>query len=99
MNAAISPQVSVWIQEHVEQMLTIIEKNSRIRQWDPLYAALFNNQDDITTAVTPVEGGVQVRLEGSTGCAVDLVQSHADVVSAFLSEGYDEVQASHDAPC
>jgi hypothetical protein len=93
------PQVSDWIQEHVEQMLALIENNGRIRQWDPLYVALFDNQDDITTSATRVDGGIRVRLQGSTGCAIDLVQAHADVVSAFLSEGYDEVQASHDAPC
>jgi hypothetical protein len=93
------PQVSDWIREHVYGMMALIENNGRIRQWDPLFVALFDNQDDITATLTPVEGGIRVRLEGSTGCAIELVKSHVEVVSSFLSDGYDAVQASHDAPC
>ena len=80
-------------------MISLVESGGRLRQWDPLFRAVFDNQDDIIVTVTPVRGGINVKLVGSTGCAVEVVKSHADVVSAFISDGYEALHETHEDPC
>jgi hypothetical protein len=43
-------QVTDWIRTHVEQMMTLVENNGRIRQCDPLFNALFDNHHDVSSS-------------------------------------------------
>ena len=98
-------QVRSWIRQHVEQMKELVEnsKNNgggrRIRQWDPLFVAMFDHADKIDMGTNLTDDGIQVKLvtDGSE-CAMSLAEAHAWTVSAFIDHGRPEVQSYHDVP-
>jgi hypothetical protein len=90
--------VAGWIQVHVEQMRHRLLQDCPIRRWDPLFASIFANHENLTLDVTNQTDGVLVVESGDTQCAVSLIHSHANVVSNFLAYGHDEVMQSHDVP-
>jgi uncharacterized protein len=91
-------EVEQWIKTHVTQMMDLVESGGRIRNWDPLFRAIFDHPKDIDSEVTTVDGGVEVILTGATECGKSLSYAHAEVVSAFLSNGYEELHRSHQVP-
>ena len=94
-------EVSAWIKQHVAEMSALLESPSgRIRQWDDLFVKVFDLRDSHTMQYRDRDDkmGVDVEQYGISKCAIGLVQAHAEVVSAFIDRGYDEVHKNHDVP-
>mmetsp|Transcript_12327 Transcript_12327/g.14863 ORF Transcript_12327/g.14863 Transcript_12327/m.14863 type:complete len:197 (-) Transcript_12327:72-662(-) len=94
------PDVAVWIKQHVDEMQILMKTGGRIRQWDPLFAAILDPEQGVTLNCTYTDDRVvHCDHSSSTECGIDLVQYHAEVVSNFIKYGGDEVWAEHEAPC
>jgi hypothetical protein len=93
-----NPEVEQWIITHVTQMIDLVQSGGRIRNWDPLFRAIFDHAEEIDSDVTVVDGGVEVLLTGTTDCGKALADKHAKLVSAFLADGYEELHRPHQAP-
>ena len=97
-------QVRSWIQQHVEQMKALVEnsKNNggrRIRQWDPLFVAMFDHADRIQMGTNLTDDGIKVtQTTDGSECAMSLAEVHALAVSAFIDNGWPEIQSYHDVP-
>ena len=84
-----------WLQRHVAQMAL---QQYPVRSWDPLFAAIHNNGEDITLEWDPTEFGVNVTHSGATPCAAALVEEHTAVVTGFVDRGRAEASQSHGVP-
>ncbi|KAL7548006.1 hypothetical protein ACHAWF_011283 [Thalassiosira exigua] len=102
------PTVGGWIQDHVFQMMNLMESGGRIRNWDPVFYELFANRDlhqmyveNITDAgvygvyVAQTTSGVD---DDERNCIAELIRAHAGVLSEFIQRGYPEMGESHDVP-
>ena len=92
-------QVASWIKQHVEDMKQLMADGGTMREWDPLFAAVFRHADDITLNCTDTNNGVECTHFSDDKCGAELVKAHAKVVSAFIDNGPEEVWAEHEAPC
>eukprot|EP00977_Amphora_coffeiformis_P012002 scaffold2954_cov171-Amphora_coffeaeformis.AAC.4 len=95
------PEVSGWIQTHVQQMFDIVESGGNIRRWDPLFAKLSEHRYAFTSDLVLTEGGVnvtQTAVDATDDCVVDLVQWHADAVELFVALGREEARNRHTVP-
>lgn len=90
--------VSTHIKKHVAQMKGLIESGKRIRNWDPLFGAIFDNYELIEMKVTEKENGVEVVETSYDPYVVKLIQEHAKVVSLFVKHGFEEARRSHPVP-
>jgi len=94
--------VSSWLEQHVAAMQARLETGNRIRQRDPLFRAVFDHADefdgDLLLDFVAADGGVYVTETSSTRCGIDLIQAHAQVVTAFIDKGPAEVRLNHAVP-
>lgn len=93
-----NPHASDWVKQHVSQMFALIDNGHGIRDWDPMFSELFDYREELKRAVNYDETGVEVTLSSTKLCATRLVQAHAQLVSAFIQDGYDEVMDWHSVP-
>jgi hypothetical protein len=98
VTTSVDPDVAGWIKQHVIQMTDLAKSGGRIRNWDPLFEALFDNSEDLDYVVNEVNGGVEVQLKAWTDCAKGIAEKHAGVVSDFIKYGHQEVELPHSAP-
>lgn len=86
------------IQEHVYWMNVRIDKTQPIRMRDPLFAELFRHTDKITMKHEDTDNGVRVIETSDDPYVVKLIQEHAQVVSGFVKNGFDEAMKNHAVP-
>lgn len=92
------PKVKALIVEHSWAMKARLEKKQPIRQWDPLFAELFNHSDKIKMELTNTAKGVKVTETSADPYVVKLIQSHAAGVSEFVKEGGSIMHKEHPLP-
>ena len=95
------PEVAQWIKDHVIDMTSRMETGNRIRQRDPFFVEVFNHASgsELNCDLTETNGvSCTHKAVTSNQCDIDLVQAHAQLVSLFLENGYDELMANHDPP-
>lgn len=93
-----SPAVAKKIQEHVDAMHKRVTEGRGIHLRDPLFAELFRHHRQITMAVVKTEKGAKVTETSSDPHVAKLIQAHAEVVSRFIENGYEEVHRNHAVP-
>jgi hypothetical protein len=93
-----NPAVAAVIQKHVASMKKRVEGGSPIHLRDPLFAEVFRHADQITFAYEKTKHGVRVVETSDDPYVAKLIQAHAEVVSLFLKNGFDEVHQSHAVP-
>lgn len=91
-------EVAALIQNHVRAMKVRLQKDARIRQWDPIFVAIFDNAGKIRMEITETSKGVRVQETSDDPWVVKLIQSHAVMVSGFVSRGSEESLLEHPAP-
>ena len=89
------PRVAGLIAEHVEAMKRRVETGARIRQWDPIYVAVFDAGTKIKLDIERTGKGVRVRETSTDPAVVKLIRQHAGVVSAFAALGTEESAKEH----
>jgi len=92
------PRTTTVLRRHVSAMKDHLAAGGRVRQWDPLFAALADHADAIEMTIDEVPGGVSVVTRGHTPEAIALIHAHAGVVSAFVAHGREEAHREHPAP-
>lgn len=93
-----NPAVAAVIQKHVASMKNRVEGGSPIHLRDPLFAEVFRHADKITFAYEKTKQGVRVVETSDDPYVAKLIQAHAEVVSLFLKNGFDEVHQNHAVP-
>lgn len=92
------PEVASIIQEHVSSMEKRVKEGRPIHLRDPLFAELFRHASKIQFTYQPTDKGMQVRETSNDPYVAKLIQAHAQVVSAFLKNGFEEVHRNHAIP-
>jgi hypothetical protein len=101
------PVVAEWIVQHVQEMKGRLESGRPVRQWDPLFEAIFDNHDQIILEYEELWkdngdcGGVMVEehsVDSRFGAA--LIQAHAATVTSFLDpvNGHTNMHNPHPVP-
>jgi hypothetical protein len=89
------PAVAARIREHVAAMYQRLEDGRPIHGRDPLFAELFRNADRITLETENTAKGLKVVERSDDPHVVKLIRQHAEVVSAFLANGHEEMMRNH----
>jgi len=92
------PAIAEKIREHAEAMRRRLVEKRPIHMRDPLFAATFAHAEKIHMTIEPTPRGVRVVETSTDPKVVTLIQMHADVVSAFLKYGQEEVRKNHPVP-
>lgn len=90
--------VAAKIQEHAAAMHKRVKDGNGIRLRDPLFAELFKHYDKIEMTVEKTDKGVKVTETAKAKEVVKLIQAHAEVVSKFVKDGFDEAHKTHPVP-
>jgi hypothetical protein len=93
-----NPEVARLLQTHVTSMLARVKEGRPIHRRDPLFAELFRYADRIEASHQSTTGGVRVVETSSDPYVVKLLQAHAEVVSAFIANGWSEMMKNHPVP-
>ncbi len=86
------------IRDHVIAMKVRLEHDGRIRQWDPIFRAVFDNASKIRMEYELTAKGVKVREQSDDPRIVRLIQAHATMVSGFVTRGTEESAIAHEVP-
>lgn len=86
------------IQEHAAAMHKRVKGGNGIRLRDPLFAEIFKHYDKIEMTVENTAKGVKVTETSKDKEVVKLIQAHAEVVSKFVKDGFDEAHKDHPVP-
>lgn len=92
------PEVAAAIQRHVASMEKRVKDKQPIHLRDPLFAEVFRHADQITFVYEKTDKGMRVTETSDDSYVVKLIQAHAEVVSLFIKNGFEEVQRNHDLP-
>lgn len=93
-----NPEVAAKIQEHVQSMYGRIEQGRPIRMRDPLFREVFRNAGQIRMTLEKTKKGIRVTETSEDPWAVRLIRAHAQVVSAFVKNGFAEARRNHSLP-
>jgi hypothetical protein len=93
-----NPDVIAAIQIHVPAMARRVKERDPIHLRDPLFAELFRNADKISLVHENTDKGVRVREVSRDAYTANLIQAHAEVVSLFLKNGWEEMHKNHAVP-
>jgi uncharacterized protein len=91
-------EVAKKIQEHAEAMHKRVKIGKGIRLWDPLFVEIFKHYDKVAMKVEKIDKGVKVKETSTDPYVAKLIQAHADVVSKFIANGYEEAHKNHPVP-
>jgi hypothetical protein len=91
-------EVAELIQDHVAAMKVRIENGYRLRQWDPIFVAIFDHADKIRMEYEKTPKGMKVREVSDDPYVARLIQAHAKMVSGFAARGVEESKLAHEPP-
>ncbi|MCW5941344.1 MAG: hypothetical protein KIS66_03880 [Fimbriimonadaceae bacterium] len=92
------PEVSRRIQLHAVAMQKRLREGRPIRDWDPLFAALFERHEAVKMIVTLTKQGVAVTETSDDPQVVALIRAHAAAVDGFVKEGMAGMHRMHPVP-
>lgn len=92
------PTLAKHLKDHLQAMKTRMEKGHPIRQWDPLFVAIFQEAGKVDIRFEPTAKGVRVWEQSKDPRVARLIQAHAQVVSGFVKRGFDEASREHPLP-
>jgi len=83
------PELVPVLQRHVTEMAELLESGGRIRNWDPLFAELFDRRHEIRITIKELDHGVEVVETSDDGEVTKLIRAHARKVEEFVAKGDD----------
>jgi hypothetical protein len=93
-----NPELLPTLREHVTEMAAMIEGGGRIRNWDPLFATIFDHSDAITMEIEEIENGVVVTETSADPKVAALIRAHAYKVNEFVARGQEAYRESTPLP-
>jgi len=91
-------EVAELIQDHVAAMKVRVENGYRLRQWDPMFVAVFDHAEKIRIEFVKTAHGMSVREVSDDPYVARLIQAHARMVSGFAARGIEESKLAHEPP-
>ena len=92
------PVTARLIKQHAADMQHRLKAHHPIREWDPLFAALFAHADKINLKVIEKANGVRVTETTADPETLRLMRAHAAAVSGFVHDGPAGMAKRHDLP-
>jgi DNA-binding transcriptional regulator GbsR (MarR family) len=92
------PEVAKKIQEHVPAMYDRLKSGEGVRYWDPLFAEAFKHGKKMKMEILKTDKGVKVIETADDKAVIKIIQLHAEVVSKFVENGFDEAHKKHPLP-
>ncbi len=92
------PQIAAKLYEHVTAMKGRLHDGRRVRQWDPLYVAMFDEAKHVDLEITRTDKGIRVLETSKDPYVAELIKKHAAAVSGFANEGFPESAREHPVP-
>lgn len=92
------PEIAAAIRKHVASMETRVKDKQPIHRRDPLFAEVFRHANQIKFVYEKTVKGTRVTETSDDPYVVKLIQAHAEVVSLFITNGFEKVQRNHDLP-
>jgi len=83
------------LREHVTQMEKRLESGLMVRRWDPAFAEYVQHWDDIVHFMVPTNGGLSMTVHGKTPEAIKVAQNHAEIVTDFVTNGWEGHNRTH----
>eukprot|EP00965_Chrysotila_dentata_P205727 6183135-Pleurochrysis_carterae.AAC.1 len=93
----LEPELVQVLQKHVAGMHTRLIEGNPIREFDPLFYAIFHEKN-MTMTVQNTSKGVLVTESASSPCAVAIAHAHSAVVTGFATRGMPEAHTTHPIP-
>jgi len=93
-----NPDIAELIQDHVAAMKVRVENGYRLRQWDPMFRAIFDHADKIHIEYEKTPKGIKVLEVSDDPYVARLIQAHAKMVSGFVTRGTEESRLAHEPP-
>ena len=81
------PELVEPLRKHVQEMSAVLEEGGHIRQWDPLFAEIFQHGEAIQIEIEEIEDGVRVTETSDDEEVVKLIRAHASKIDQFLARG------------
>lgn len=92
------PDTAEGIREHVAAMHARLLEGRPIHRRDPLFAAIFEQREQIEMRLEETTQGLRVVERSDDPWVARLIQAHAEVVSGFLENGRAEMHRNHPVP-
>lgn len=93
-----NPELLPTLREHVAEMAAMIEGGGRIRNWDPLFATIFDHSEAIEIEIEEIENGVAVIETSADPRVAALIRAHAYKVNEFVARGQEAYRESTPLP-
>lgn len=81
------PALAVILRRHAADMKARFAKGRAIRSWDPLFAELFEQRENIRVELFEREDGVCAELTSDDPALVPLILAHDATLHRFIQEG------------
>jgi len=75
-----------------------LKSGKGVRYWDPLFAEAFKHGKKVKMVIEKTVKGVKVTETSDEAEVVKIIQAHAEVVSKFVENGFDEAHKEHPLP-
>lgn len=98
LTEAVDPKVASLLQAHVAAMKSRLAQRRPIREWDPLFAALFAHGDKIRLETTNTPHGVKITETSADPAVVALIQADARAITGFIQDGPAGMSKRHELP-
>jgi YHS domain-containing protein len=98
LTEASDPKVASLLQAHVAAMKARLVYKRPIREWDPLFAAIFAHADQIKLETINTTRGVRIVETSSDPSVVKLIQADAQAISDFIQDGPAGMSKRHELP-
>ncbi|MEW5839206.1 MAG: hypothetical protein AB1717_10295 [Pseudomonadota bacterium] len=81
------PELVVILQRHAGDMKARFGRGRAIRSWDPLFAMLFEQRDNIHVQLVMREDGICATLTCDDPALIPLIHAHDETLMRFVVEG------------
>lgn len=85
------------LREHVAQMESRLASGLMVRRWDPAFAEYVRHYDQMQHTMSPTPAGLTMTVRGTTPEAVTVAQNHAEIVTDFVTNGWEGHNRTHPA--
>lgn len=93
-----TPEIAAKIKEHGKWMKYRVDESNLIRMQDPLFAELFRHASEIEMQYEETKNGIRVKETSDNPKVVQLIQTHAEIVSGFVEFGFEEAAKNQSVP-
>lgn len=92
------PGLAMILRRHAADMKARFAKGRAIRSWDPLFAMLYEQRENIRVELSVREDGICAELTSDDPALLPLIHAHDEALHRFVSEGHASAEKPSPAP-